>query len=322
MYIPLVTDLFAVIMKFIMTVLTNNFALAIIIFTVVTKLLLFPLQLKTKKSIFDQRRIAPKMQKLQKKYGNNQQKYSQELQKLYKEENVSMFGGCLPTLLLLPILLGLYGVVYKPLTYLMDCKGHIAEIAEILGMEYSNKVTELEIARNMVGRIAELKDAGFTKVFEMDFNFLWMNLSEMPSFSPMNLLAILPIASGVTAFLSSWLSQKQNPMPPKPDGTPNTTGKSMLYIMPLMSVWIGFMLPAGLTLYWIVNNILSAAQEPLLNAIAKKRYGNFTVEPEEPEKKPKPKPKPKPIIIEVDEDDEDYADYVFEDEDEDKDDEN
>ena len=117
MRIPLVTDIFAFLMRFIMTVITPNFALAIVIFTVVTKILMFPLQLKAKKGLLDQQRIQPKAKKLQKKYGNDKQRLNEELQKLYKQEKVSMMGGCLPTLLVLVVLFGLYGVVYRPLTY-------------------------------------------------------------------------------------------------------------------------------------------------------------------------------------------------------------
>lgn len=307
MYIPIVTDVFAVIMRFIMTALTENFALAIIIFTIVTKILLFPLQLKTKKSMLDQRKIAPKMMKLQKKYGNNKQKYNEELQKLYKKENISMFGGCLPTLLLLPILLGLYSVVWKPLTYLMGLKGEVETVAGLLGMEYTKSTTEIAISQVLNEHIPELIGQ-YPKIFRISFRFLWMDLSGMPSYNPMNWLALLPVVSGITAFGSSWLSQKMNPTPAAADGTQKGPGKTMLYLMPLMSVWIGFMLPAGLTLYWIVNNILSAAQEPLLNWIAKKKYGD--VEPE-PEPKPVYHKNPKPPVV-VDEDE-------YEDEDEDED---
>ena len=142
MYIPLVTDVFAWIMQFIMTYLTSNFGLAIILFTIITKLLLFPLQLKSKKGMLDQQRIAPKMAALEKKYKNNKQKYSEEVQKLYKQEGVSMLGGCLPTLLVLVIILGLYGVIYKPVYYLMADKDKaiVQDVALQLQSDYENGV--------------------------------------------------------------------------------------------------------------------------------------------------------------------------------------
>ncbi len=326
MYIPLVTDVFAAIMKFIMTFLTNNFGLAIILFTIITKVLLFPLQLKSKKGMIDQQRIAPKMAKLEKKYKNNKQKYSEEVQKLYKEEGVSMFGGCLPMLLVLVIILGLYGVIYKPVYYMMvnKDKAVVQNVALQLQSDYengiyiqktedsatwmerlnqqitvsdsgvrsANTVNELNLAQALAGNTERLKalQPEYQNLFEIDFNFLGLDLGEQPSYSPINLLAILPVISAITAYLSSMLTQKLNGNSVQSDAAASAanTSKTMLYFMPIMSLVIGFTLPAGLTLYWIVNNILSGLQEPLLMYVAKKRYGVVEPEPVKGEKKKKP----------------------------------
>lgn len=326
MYIPLVTDVFAAIMKFIMTFLTNNFGLAIILFTIITKVLLFPLQLKSKKGMIDQQRIAPKMAKLEKKYKNNKQKYSEEVQKLYKEEGVSMFGGCLPMLLVLVIILGLYGVIYKPVYYMMANKDKavVQNVALQLQSDYengiyiqktedsatwmerlnqqitvsesgvrsANTVNELNLAQALAGNTERLKalQPEYQNLFEIDFNFLGLDLGEQPSYSPINLLAILPVISAITAYLSSMLTQKLNGNSVQSDAAASAanTSKTMLYFMPIMSLVIGFTLPAGLTLYWIVNNILSGLQEPLLMYVAKKRYGVVEPEPVKGEKKKKP----------------------------------
>lgn len=329
MYIPLVTDVFAWIMQFIMTFLTSNFGLAIILFTIITKLLLFPLQLKSKKGMLDQQRIAPKMAALEKKYKNNKQKYSEEVQKLYKQEGVSMLGGCLPTLLVLVIILGLYGVIYKPVYYLMADKDKaiVQDVALQLQSDYENgvyikktddaekwmqrlneqirtdengqrdasRVNELNLAQALAGNTDRLKalKPGYKKydgLFEINFNFLGLDLGEQPSYKPFNLLAILPVISAVTAYLMSYLTQKLNGGAVQSDAAASVanTSKTMLYFMPIMSLVIGFTLPSGLTLYWIVNNILSGIQEPLLMIVAKKRYGAVEAEPVKGGKKPKP----------------------------------
>ena len=329
MYIPLVTDVFAWIMQFIMTYLTSNFGLAIILFTIITKLLLFPLQLKSKKGMLDQQRIAPKMAALEKKYKNNKQKYSEEVQKLYKQEGVSMLGGCLPTLLVLVIILGLYGVIYKPVYYLMADKDKaiVQDVALQLQSDYENgvyikktddaekwmqrlneqirtdengqrdasRVNELNLAQALAGHTDRLKalKPGYKKydrLFEINFNFLGLDLGEQPSYKPFNLLAILPVISAVTAYLMSYLTQKLNGGAVQSDAAAKAanTSKTMLYFMPIMSLVIGFTLPSGLTLYWIVNNILSGIQEPLLMIVAKKRYGAVEAEPVKGGKKPKP----------------------------------
>lgn len=300
MYIPIVTDIFAYIMKFIMSMITTNFGLAIIIFTVITKLLMFPLQLKSKKGVMDQQRIAPKMAALEKKYKNNKQKYSEEVQKLYKEEGVSMLGGCLPSILMIVMVFGLYGVVYRPVTYLMNQKSEqVTEIAQVLVQSYdeqtyvdvtgkgtvwietlrnqleTGKLNELNVAQALEGNTEALSTA-YPGVFGIDFMFLGLDLGDMPTYNPINLLIILPILSALTAYGMSWVSQKYNAVPNTGNEAAASAAKSaktMMYFMPLMSLVFGFTLPAGVTVYWILNNILSAAQEPLLIYVAKKKYG-------------------------------------------------
>lgn len=299
MYIPLITDVFAFILKAIMTYITPNFGLAIIIFTIVTKALLFPLQLKSKKGMIDQQRVAPKMAALEKKYGSNKQKYSEEVQKLYKQEGVSMLGGCLPTLLVLVVILGLYGPIYRPVSYMMNQKENVTAISQKVVEIYDagtyndvsgngevwvsklrdqlakGQINELNLAQALTGNTDALS-ADFPGLFSVDLMFLGLDLGEQPSYNPFNLLAILPVLSALAAFGMSWLTQKINDKyMPKTEAMQKSqsTTKTMLYLMPIMSLVIGFTLPSGLTLYWIVNSVLSGAQEPLLMRVAIKRYG-------------------------------------------------
>jgi YidC/Oxa1 family membrane protein insertase len=127
----------------------------------------------------------------------------------------------------------------------------------------------------------------------------------MPSYKPFNWLALLPIISALTAFGASWLNRKFNPQMGGAEGQAAATGKTMMIMMPLVSLWIGFMLPSGVTLYWIVNSILSSAQEPILKTIADKKYGRYEPEPEVAEEAPKPVYRKKKPAVYV-EDDTDY----------------
>ncbi|MBE6953946.1 MAG: YidC/Oxa1 family membrane protein insertase [Ruminococcaceae bacterium] len=321
MNIPIVTDVFAMIMKLIMEVISNNFGIAIILFTVITKILLFPLQLKSKKGMIDQQRIAPQLAALEKKYRNNKQKYSEEVQKLYKKEGVSMMGGCLPTLLMLVVILGLYGPIYRPIHYLMVDKNAdtVAALSNQLSVDYANgaylgdtgedsaivkvnkqieagRVDELTLSQALNGNVERVQaligaPEGYAGLFEIDFNFFGLNLGIQPSYSPFNIQALLPIISAITAYLMSMLTQKLNAASVNNSAAAQAanTSKMMLYFMPIMSLVIGFTLPAGLTLYWIVNNILSAIQEPILMIIAKKKYGgNMPAVEEKGKKKAKP----------------------------------
>ncbi len=313
MNIPLVTDIFAWLMRLITDYITVNFGMAIILFGVITKLMIVPLQLKSKKGMLDQQRIQPQLVALEKKYRNNKQKYSEEVQKLYKKENVSLMGGCLPSLLMIVLLFGLYGVIYKPVTYLMVDKTVVKPMAKSVIQLYdegkytetaanggkatiealrseleSNVLNELTLAHAIVDNVdaIEALDEDYKGIFAIDFDFLGMDLGAKPSYQKIDVLTLLPIISALTAFATSWLSQKinnpaqmqaqtqkkKNEAPSAADQMASTS-KMMLYTMPLISLFIGFQFYAGISLYWILNNVLSAIQEPLLTIYAKKKYG-------------------------------------------------
>ena len=110
---------FGYIMRFIYE-LVGNYGLSIFLFALLAKLIMLPLNIKSKRSMIDMQRIQPKMLELQKKYGKDRQKYAEKVQELYDNEGISMSAGCLPQLIILPIMLGLYYVIQQPLTYFMQ----------------------------------------------------------------------------------------------------------------------------------------------------------------------------------------------------------
>ncbi len=301
MFNTLITGPFGSVLNFIYS-LVNNYGLAIIIFCIVCKLLLFPLTLKSKKSMFANARIQPKMQELQKKYKNDKDRYSMELQKLYKEEKVSPLAGCLPLLITMPILFGLYYVVTQPLYFLMKYSeetirviaGNIVTVlgnhgvnpdsfaritAYVENASAKSNTLQIELANYMSQYGDELQamtpDVAISK---FNFDFLGMNLSKTPSYefwTPNFLwgLFILVLVSVATAFLVGWLGQKLNPMQTGSPDDPTaksaaSTGKMMIYIMPLMTAFIGFSIPAAVSVYWITNNLLTIGLDVLANKIA------------------------------------------------------
>ncbi len=243
----------------------GSYGVALILFTILAKLILLPFQMKSKKSMIGMQKIQPKLAELEKKYKNDKERYAIAVQKLYKEENVSMMGGCLPLLCTFPIMLGLYAIVRQPLTFMFGLdENTITRIAETVGISIQNgslSNMEIQIAAAM-GQYADkiLEIAPNVKI--IDFNFLGINLAQTPSFSQVNLLWIIPILSGVTSYFFSWISKKYQPAPANEQAA--STNSMMTMMMPLMSVWIAFVVPAGLGFYWIINNILSAVQEPAL----------------------------------------------------------
>ncbi len=243
--------------------LVGSYGLAIIIFTIVTKIIILPLSIKSKKSMAKMQKLQPKLKELEAKYKNDKQKYQEEMAKLYQTEDVSPLGGCLPTLITLPIMMGLYWPISEPLKHLMNLTAEqIALITERLGMATETGfVSQIALAQKVYENFDLVKDIS-PNIIPMDMNFLGINLGATPSFSTFNLLFLIPIISGLSAFLLNKLTME---LQYRSTGTRMQNQGAMTLMMPLMSVWIGFSLPAGLGLYWIVSNLVAMVQEVFLS---------------------------------------------------------
>ena len=257
--------------------LVGNYGLSIFLFALLAKIIILPLTIKSKRSMIDMQRIQPKMLELQKKYGKDKQKYAEKVQELYDNEGVSMSAGCLPQLITLPIMLGLYYVISQPLTYFMQLTAdEITAIADTLNYTmtggYTSQIGLAGLMHENFDRISGISD----KIMQVDFHFLGIDLAATPSFKVLNLLWLIPILSGLTAFLYSFISQKLNKSISGNVQNPQTQSMNgMMYIMmPAMSVYFGFILPAGLGIYWISNNLLMIAQEYILTRLLYKPQPN------------------------------------------------
>ncbi len=313
-------------------IFVNNYGLAIILFTIITKALLLPLTVKQQRSMAKTQRLQPLLTEIQNKYANDKEKQAMETQKLYKKYGVNPMSGCLPLLIQLPILFALYWVIKRPIVYLMgfgedevwrivsaitqwaeSVPGGIQEFLTFLNISDINilvdneykmfSMYEIQIAEflNMHPEIMNsqvLVETG--KNFDLiNFNFLGLDLAQTPDLGAFGrlligqikgltlgtvLLWIIPILSGASSYLTSWLSQKMQPQQqPKKDANgeeqPNPM-KSMMTIMPLMSAWFAFTLPAGVGLYWIVSNILQIVQQFVLQRIVKSDLTDEQIEGE------------------------------------------
>jgi len=258
--------------------LVQNYGLSILLFTILLKIVLFPISYKQHKSSLAMVRLRPYQEELQKKYGSNKQRYSEELQKLYQREGYNPMSSCLPMLLQMPLLFMMYTVIRRPLTFMAGWS--LTKIWETATAVIGTTVTEkgvtilegmgkLQVTAENFNRyesqiLSKLGDAA-----PLNTKFLGMDLSLVPSeaWKTAFWIVIIPVLSGVTSFLLSWLSQNMNPAQQAAAGQPGGNGKLMLYLMPLMSLWIAFTFPAGLGLYWLMSNVLGIAQLYLLNAI-------------------------------------------------------
>ena len=278
--------------------LTSSYGMAIILFTLVVKLILLPFQMKSKRSMIRMNRLSGKMQEIQKKYANNQAKMNEEIQKLYEEEGVSPMSGCLWSFLPLPILLALYSIMRQPITHFMLLSESVVQdlvakvttagvdMSSIVQMKdgaavVSNGVTQLQPYGqiNLVKAITEYAPdaaSGIDGWINLDYNFLGLDLSATPStaFSNFSLtwpiigLILIPILAGGFQLLMTRITMKQQPQQEGP-GAGST--KMMMYMMPLMSVYIAFIMPAALGIYWIAQSVLSAVQEFVLGKFYTKK---------------------------------------------------
>ena len=254
--------------------LVNNYGLAIILFSIVIKLILFPLSIKQYKSTAAMKKIQPELNKLQKKYGNDKEKLQKEQMALYEKYGINPMAGCLPTLIQMPILFALYRVIMMPLTYISGIsEDKVTAVAEVLKLDTktlaANQIKLTEMLNNSA-TLEKVKDI-IPSFSQIDFSFLGLNLSETPHFGVPKSAAeaalwIIPILAGVTSLLSSIAMNKMSGMPQGSEQQ-SSQMKAMTYMMPLMSVYFCFILPAGMGIYWIINNVIAIAQQFVLNKL-------------------------------------------------------
>ena len=263
----------------------NSYGLALILFGFVVKIVLFPVTLKSKKSMIQTTMLSGKMQQLKAQYGKDPQRYNMEVQKLYEKEGVNPMGGCVWSLIPMFVLIGLYSIIRQPLTSMMGLpKDMIELVSQITGIanegaypqiamvEALNNSATLEAVKAAVGAAGDgLKG--------MDFSFLGMNLASIPSWKFWGnglagvLMFIMVLVSAGTSFLSMKVSMATNKMNKnQSNSAADQTTKTMMWMMPLMSLWIGFTVPAGLTVYWISQYIVTMLSEVICGKMLKKDY--------------------------------------------------
>ncbi|WP_186566778.1 YidC/Oxa1 family membrane protein insertase [Lawsonibacter celer] len=274
--------------------LTGSYGLALILFALVVKLILFPFSLKGKRSMIQMNMLSGKMQKLQKQYGKDRERYNMEVQKLYEKEKVNPMGGCLWSFIPLLILLPLYAIIRRPLFYTMGLTAEqIAQVAQALDWSHvavdmgwvktaadtftSGGYNELFLASLINENTLASVQGISSNIFALNFNFLGLDLSQIPQLKFWLIsggfgLFIMPIISAVTGFLFSMISMRTNAVNSQSAAAQNSTSKTMMIVSPLISLWIGFSMPAALCLYWIANNVLSMLQEVICGKLLKKDY--------------------------------------------------
>lgn len=271
--------------------LTNSYGVALILFTLVIKLIMLPFQMKSKKSMMRMSRVSGQMQELQKRYAKNQAKLQEEMQKLYEEEGVNPMSGCLWSLIPFPILIALYSIIRQPITHFMmlskDVLQTVVQSAADAGVNLTNivmmdKATGTPVLKDGLYQLASYGQINLVKAvqemglstpegwFDMNYNFLGLDLTATPWEYVKNFtftwavigVILIPILAGLSQFVFSKLTMKTQP---QADAAGGASMKSMMYMMPLMSVYIAFIMPAALGVYWIAQSVFSLIQEAILN---------------------------------------------------------
>lgn len=270
----------------------HSYVISIIIFTLITKILFFPISVKTQKSTAAMQALQPKLEKLKKQYGKNQEKLNEATMQLYADEGINPMGSCLPMLIQFPLLYGVLDVVYRPISHMLRVDSAVIEAAQKIVLNETvygtnanfNHRPELFILQAIKNpEYASLfADPKFAELVEKvkDFNntFFGVDLSLIPSLKPevwdktAVILVLIPILSGVFQLIMSVYSQiRQKKI--NPEASSSMGGMNiMFYVMPIISVWIALSFPAAIGFYWTVSSLFSLLQQIILNKIYTPEY--------------------------------------------------
>ena len=283
--------------------LTGSYGLAMTLFAVTVYMVLLPVTAKSKKSMMKMSRLAPRMQVIQKKYAGDDMKMNQAMQELYREEGVSMYGGCLWSLVPLLILIPLFTVIREPIVYILGESSEVAaEIVRIVkeadsSLFSNNSYYDQVAAAQAIGRYAQQIKAAIPQIGPetlegINFSFLGINMGTIPQFNIFGWSAydwahiglfLIPLLSAGSQVLQMWITQKMNnSVVTNEKGVQDEetaknsqaaqTNKSMMIMGPLMSLWIGFTVPAALSLYWFVGGVVRTIQDVILTSHYRKIY--------------------------------------------------
>lgn len=264
--------------------LLNNYGLAIILFTILIKIILLPISIKQQRTMKKSAKLQEQMKSIQFKYKNDPEKMNQEIMSLYKSENMSPMSGCLSSIIQLILLLSIFYLVKSPLTYMRkipteNLNNYVKQMQDE-GKNVNNVYPEIDIIREKGPENEEVR---------LNMEFLGLDLSEIPQQSMSDYrVYIIPGLYIISTFISMRLTtsmqakakKKKDVIELDADGKPKAddsnevdvamqTNKMMSWMMPIMSISIAFIAPLGLALYWLINNILIIIERLVLDRILK-----------------------------------------------------
>ena len=259
----------------------NNYGVAIIVFTVLLKIILVPITIKQQSTLKKSNKLQEQMKVLQVKYKNNPEMLNQEMMNLYKSEKLSPFSGCLSSILQLVIILSVFWLVSQPLTYMKKVDADVIN-------QYKQEITQSGNTQTAYPEIAIINQKGSSdERVQINMEFLGIDLSKVPTQSLNDWrVYIIPglyiITSIISVKLTTNMQKKDKEKEKKKDiviedGKPKEEeeeinpmeqmNKNMLYMMPIMAVMISIVAPLGLALYWLISNILMIIERLVINKV-------------------------------------------------------
>lgn len=263
-----ISNLFGYLLNFLYELVNNNFGIAIILFSIILRIILLPITIKQQRSMQKTNKIQGKLRELQIKYKNNPEMLNKETMELYKREKISPFSGCLSAIVQIVIILSVFYLVSKPLTYMKKVDESVI----------NNYKTQIQEEYGSISNYYEIeiiqKKAAENEAVNINMNFLGLDLSKVPNKNLNDITVyIIPILYVISSFISIKLTtNQQNNMNAKGKeqneaDTMAQMNKSMSYMMPIMAVSIAFIAPLGLALYWFVSNVLMICERFIIKKI-------------------------------------------------------
>lgn len=292
-----IANLFGYLLNFLYN-LFNNYGIAIIVFTILLRIILIPITVSQQKSMKKNAKVQEKMKEIQKKYKNNPEKLNQETIELYKREKVSPFSGCLSSIIQIILIISVFWLVSKPLTYMKKVDSNkVNEYIEQIKTEEGKTSAYPEI------QVIQTKSAEDSEV-AINMDFLGLDLSKVPNQNLKDITVyIIPVLYVITSFVSikmtnnmqdkakekkkadkekksaenkendeekALISEEEAKSEEAIEAMQDMT-KSMNYMIPIMSITIAFIAPLGLALYWLVSNIAMIIERIIINKISENK---------------------------------------------------
>ncbi len=260
-----IANIFGYLLEWLYNGIGQNYGIALILFTIILRIILLPLTIKQQKSMKKTTELQGKMQEIQFKYKNNPELMNKEIMELYKREKLSPFSGCISSIVQILIILSVFYLVSRPLTYMKKIDpGIIENYRNEISAENDGKISnyyEIEIIQKKAAQDENIK---------VNMDFLGLDLSKVPSQNMSDATVyIIPLLYVVSSIFSIRMTtgktkKKEENNSSEPDMT-QQMNKSMSYMMPIMAVSIAFVAPLGLALYWLISNILMILERIVIN---------------------------------------------------------